>query len=150
MQSDDSDLQPLLDTQQNQLGVILSDSAAIDAKALGLVGANIAILIFIGQANLNLFWWQWLILLIPFFVSLGFNAAAVYPRNYVEASVSLDKNPEYLLKDKEDLVLQLISDTRYAIAQNTELNRMRWFQCAMSFISALIGALILLLVLAVK
>lgn len=147
---DDSDLQPLLDTQQNQLSVLLSDSAAIDAKALGLVGANIAILIFIGQANLNLFWWQWLILLVPFFVSLAYNAAAVYPRNYIEASVSLDKNPEYLLMDKEELVLQLISDTRYAIAQNAELNRMRWFQCAVSFVAVLIGSLELLLVLALN
>ena len=49
---DEIDRQPLLDTQQNQLGALLNHSASIDAKALGLLATTVAILIFIGQAKL--------------------------------------------------------------------------------------------------
>ena len=147
---DNIDHGPLLDTHQNKLSTLLSDAASIDAKALGLLAANIAILIFIGQSTFNLAWWHWLLLVAPFFAALGYNAIALYPREYSSASVDLDVHPEYLEMDKETLVLQLLSDTENAIYINTKLNQKRWQACAYSFLGTLAGSLVLLITLGLK
>lgn len=143
------DRQPLLDTQQNQLGALLNHSASIDAKALGLLAAIVAVLIFIGQAKLVLAWWQWIVLLTPYFAALVYTILAVLPRNYVAASINLDDHPEYLILDKEALVLQLLADTKLAIQNNQRLNNMRWRYCELSLLLSLAGTLVLLVLLGV-
>ncbi len=147
---DDIDREPLLAAQQNQLGVLLTDSSSIDAKALALLASTVAVLLFIGQVTIDLAWFGWAALLSPFFVSLGFNLAAVYPRKYLPASVNIDDHPEYLAMDKETLVLQLLSDTQNSIVQNTALNAQRWRYCAIAFALTLIGSLVLLITLGVQ
>jgi hypothetical protein len=52
-----ADLSPLLDVRQNQLTVEISVGDSIDTKALGLLAGNIAILVYIGQANEPRTWW---------------------------------------------------------------------------------------------
>lgn len=147
---DNIDRQPLLDTQQNQLGALLNHSASIDAKALGLLATTAAILIFVGQAKLNLEWWHLVALFVPYIASLVFNLAAVYPRRYVPNSIYIDEHPEYLVMDKETLVLQLLSDTAKAIETNEKLNIVRLRQLSRAFVYALLGVLVLLLLLGLQ
>lgn len=142
--------QPLLDTQQNQLGVLLDDSASIDAKALGIFAANVAILIFIAQYGFVIRWYIWVLLLFPFMVSIIYNAVSLYPRRYDAATIDIDAHPEYLAMDEETLTLQLISDTKQAIDTNSALNKKRWLWTATSFGMTVIGSLVLFMVLTVK
>lgn len=65
--------QPLLDTRQNQLALVISQGQSIDAKALALLGSNVAVLIFVAQAQLQLVAWQWLLLAVPFIGSLAYD-----------------------------------------------------------------------------
>jgi hypothetical protein len=148
--SEEINRQPLLDTQQNHLGTLLNISASIDAKALGLLAATVAALIFIGQANFALEWWQWPLLVGPFFVSLAYNVLAVRPSGYISAAIDIDKDPEYLAMDQETLVLQLLSNTQKAIAHNSRLNKIRWRYCVKAFVAALVGTLVLILTSAVQ
>ena len=136
--------EPLLETRQNQLGYVLSAGEAIDSKALGVLGANIAVLIFIAQAGLWLDWWQWLLLLVPFAVSLVFDVLAIVPQNY-RGNVSVSDHPEYLSMDEEDLLLQLIVDTEAAITENNKLNFMRGSWYTISIVLSVFGAAILAL-----
>ena len=142
--------QPLLDTQQNQLAEIFDASASIDAKSLGIFAANVAIVIFIAQAGFELEWFIWVLLLFPFVVSLVYNSIALIPRDYLTASIDIDKHPEYLAMDEETLTLQLISDTKLAVDTNLKLNKKRWLWTATSFGMTILGSLVLVMVLAVK
>lgn len=143
------DRKPILETQQNQLGALLNFSASIDAKALGLLATTVAVLIFIGQTKFGFAWWHWVVLLTPYAVSVAYNLLAIYPRPYAPASVSIDEHPEYLAMDEETLLLQLVSDTELAITTNHRLNEIRWRYCAISFLFALTGALVLLILIGV-
>lgn len=144
------DRQPLLNAHQNQLTASLDYGSSIDAKALGLLATTVAVLIFIGQARLNMEWWHMAALFAPYILSLTFNMLATYPRRYASASVDTNQHPEYLAMDNETLVLQLIADTELAITTNSKLNEQRWRQCAWAFLAALAGTLVLLLILAVQ
>lgn len=119
--------QPILETRQNQLSFVLSAADGIDGKALGILGANIAVLIFIAQSTLQLTTWEATVF-IPFVASLVFNIMAIWPQPY-RGNVSVEDRPEYLSMDEEDLLLQLLADTEGAIKENAELNRMRigWY-----------------------
>src|SRR4051794_35583235 len=91
------DLSPLLDTQQNQLGIVVSEGAGDDSKVLAILAVTVALLIFIAQASLHFTsWWQYLIILGSYLVSLVFDGLAVLPKRYLGASIDLDKHPEYL------------------------------------------------------
>jgi hypothetical protein len=129
------DHHPILDTSQNQLGFELNRSGGIDANALGVLGANIAVLIYIAQAGFMLVAWQWLALLVPFVVSLLFNVMTIlWPHPY-RGNVSVHDHPEYLSMDEEDLLLQLIANTEGAVKENAQFNQLRlsWFSLSVAF-----------------
>ncbi len=146
----EKDLQPLLDTQQNQLGVLLSDASSIDARALGLLAAVIAVLIFIGQSQFDLTWWLWGMLLVPFGISLIYSFLCLQPRTSRGGAVDLKTNPKYMTMPKEQLVLQLIADTQYALEYNAKQNAELGQLLIFSFGWALFGAVVLLATLAVQ
>ena len=148
--NEEFDLQPLLDTQQTKLDIIMNVGASIDAKALGLFAAIITVLIFIAQTNLTLMWVVWALLLVPLFVALGFTVLALYPRQYVGTSAGLDKHPEFYAMPKEVLILQLLADTQYAIEQNGAYNKRRWKYCAAAFLASTFGVLVLFITLLVQ
>jgi hypothetical protein len=137
------DLQPLLDTKQNHLSLIFSDSSSIDAKALAVLAADIAILIFIAQSDLHLAPAGFILLLGPFILALLLNGAAIWPRKYIGASINLDKHPDYLSMEKDALLLQLLADTQLAIDKNSAINQTRWSFCAGSIVLSLIGLVLL-------
>lgn len=139
------DLQPLLDTQQNQLGFVSSDGASIDSRALAILATNVALLIFIEQSVHTSNPVALAGLLLPFLVSLAFNVFAVWPRHYAGASINLHAHPEYLTMASDDLMLQLLADTADAIKTNSELNKRRWRYCLVSLACTAIGTAILLL-----
>jgi len=128
-----------LDARQNQLQLELAAGDGIDAKALGLLASNLAVLIFIGQSTLSLHSWQVIGLVVTFFVSLSFAVLAIWPRHYPGASVSLYDHPEYLQLTTVRLVNQLIADTEVAILQIKQINKVRWYLCATSLI-IMVGA----------
>ena len=138
--------QPILDTRQNRLSFELSRSDSIDSKVLGVFGANIAILIFIAQAGLQISGWQWALLLVPFGVSCLMNVLSIVFAAPYRGNVSMTDHPEYLSMDEEDLFLQLIADTEGAIAENASVNkaRLKWF--VGSVIVSIIGVSILAIV----
>ena len=131
--------QPILDTRQNQLGFVLSAADSIDSKALGILGANIAILIYIAQAGLVLGAPEWAALLAPFIGSLVFNIMAIWPQPY-RGNVSVEDRPEYLSMDEEDLLLQLLADTEGAIKENASFNSMRMGWYTISIALCMVGA----------
>src|SRR6185437_1681144 len=96
------DLTPFLDTRQNQMGLEVGGGDAIDAKALGLLASNVAILIFAAQSALHTSVGT-VTLMILFLVSSAFDALAVWPREYSGASVSALDHPEYLTYDTRTL-----------------------------------------------
>jgi hypothetical protein len=146
----EKDLQPLLDTQQNQLSVSLSANDSIDNRALGIVASVVAVLIFIGQAPFVLDVWLWIALLVPYAVSLVYAIVCLRPRFGPGASVNLEEHPEYLTMQKDALVAQLLADTRLAIVGIAMQNAYKKKLLRRSFIWAICGVLVLLVVLAVK
>jgi hypothetical protein len=145
--SDTQDLQPLLETQQNQLKLVFSDSDGIDTKVLAVLGANIAILIFIDQASLHLVTWQFVALLTPFVLSLLMDIFSIWPRKYLGAAPDLDQSPRYLTMDRETLLLQLLANTQAAITHNDMLNQKRLRACMFSMILTSLGFITLLAIL---
>jgi hypothetical protein len=141
-----ADLTPFLDTRQNQLSLEVSAGDAIDAKALGLLAANIAILIFVAQSALNTHIWS-LLIVVLFLLSSVFNIVAIWPRKYSGASVSVFDHPEYLTMTSAELVKQLIADTEAAIGHNKGLNRLRMQCCAVSLLVTICASLLLLILL---
>lgn len=144
---DKIDHQPLLDTQQSQLVITLDTSSGLENKALALFAANVAILIFLGEGASTLVAWQAALLLGPFFLALVIIVFALVPRSYVGAGIDLDEHPEYLGLDKDDLLLQLLANTKYAIQENTRLNRVLWRYCVSSFALSVLGALMIFILL---
>jgi hypothetical protein len=142
------DLEPLLDAQQNHLAVAMADSAGIDAKALGIAAANIAVLIFIAQANLGFSgWFMHAALLVPYVVSLACNILTILPRDYKGPGVDITTSPEYLEMDRETLIAQLLANTQSAITINGRLNNLRWRYCAVSLTFSAIGTSVLFVIL---
>jgi len=139
--------QPILDTRQNRLSFELSRSDGIDSKALSMLGANIAVLIYIAQAGLQMSDWKWFVLLVPFGLSSFMNVMQVLFYAPYRGNVSMTDHPEYLSMDEEDLLLQLIADTESAIVEGADLNarRLKWF--AASVILSIIGVSILAIML---
>lgn len=135
--------QPILDTRQNRLSFELSRGDGIDSKILGVFGANIAVLIFIAQAGLQLNEWQWAALVVPFMVSLLMNMMMIVAPAQYQGNVSVTDHPEYLSMDEEDLLLQLIADTEGAIEENMRLNARRSDWCTWSIGVSLIGVVFL-------
>ena len=144
----DTDLEPLLNTQQNQLSMVVSNGDGIDNKALALLATNIAILIFIGQADLQISeWWHYALLLIPYLLSLSVTASALQPKAYLGASIDLEQHPAYLSLSKEALLLQLLADTKEAIIQNQKVNEVHWRRCLIAAAFTAIGTAMLFAVL---
>ena len=144
----DQDFQPLLDVQQNQLGLTFSDSTSIDAKILAGLATNVAILLFMAQASLHFpSLWQHVLFLSPFLVSLILDGIATWPRRYLGASPNLDEHPEYLAMDRDTLLLQLLSDTELAISRNSRLNSTRWLFFAASIVFTVLGSIALFVIL---
>lgn len=137
---DDTDLEPLLNAQQNHLASLMSESSSTDAKALGIAAANVAILIFVAQAQVSFPSWLFqAALLAPYVLSLVFNVLTILPYSYLGAGVDLKSSPEYLIMDRQTLVKQLLTNTQVAIAHNNRLNRRRWQYCAISLMFTAIG-----------
>jgi hypothetical protein len=146
----DNDLQPLLDTQQNHLSTLLAQRDSIDNRSLGLLGSVVAILIFIGQSPFVLEWWQWILLLLPYAVSLVYIIICLLPRAYVGVVVNVDQQLTYATLPRAQLVLQLISDTRLAVKHNTRLVVRLNYLLVRAFAWALIGTVVLAGVLVVQ
>ncbi|HSX33832.1 MAG TPA: hypothetical protein VLF91_05860 [Candidatus Saccharimonadales bacterium] len=140
------DLEPLLGVQQNRLGQVLSDGDSIDSKALAILGANIAILIFIDQAGLHNPLWQLVAVCAPLLLSLLLDFVAIWPQKYLTA-VTLSEAPSYLAMDRPTLVLQLLADTAAAISHNEQVNRRRLRACLSSIVLTALGFLLLLVIL---
>lgn len=143
------DLAPFLDARQNQLSLEVSSGDAIDAKALGLLASNIAILIFVAQSALNTHVLSLLVVAL-FLASSVFNIMAIWPRKYSGASVSIFDHPEYLTLSTNALLKQLIADTEAAIGHNKGLNRLRLQCCAIALIITVFASLLLLILLYLK
>lgn len=141
-------MEPLLNTQQNQLMLTFDNSDGIDTKALAMLATNVALLIFLAQAALQPHGWaQVALVVVPYVLSLLLNIMAIWPRAYVGASINLDEHPEYLGYDQDTLVLQLISDTKDAIYVNSALNVRRWRYCVLSIVLTGLGTLALFAIL---
>ncbi|HSW99605.1 MAG TPA: hypothetical protein VLH38_01065 [Patescibacteria group bacterium] len=144
----EQDLEPLLSTQQEQVGFLIDVSNSIDSKALALLAINVAILIFIAQAMLHLHsWWESVFLIGPFILSLILNIIAIWPRKYASVGADLRRHPEYLTLPKDDLVRQLLSNTEAAILQNTHLNTLRLRVSIASIVLTGLGTLVLFAIL---
>ena len=121
-----SDLTPFLDARQNQLQLEVATGEGVDTKGLGVLAANLALAVFIGQAtNLNYYDWKTVGLVSTLGVSFILIVIAIWPRKYAGASVSLYDHPEYADFSSKKLVKQLIGDTEDAIFKNQKINKRR-------------------------
>lgn len=143
-----ADLEPLLDAQQRHLALLMAESSSTDSKALGIGASNIAVLIFIAQADITFSSWPvHAALLIPYIASLLCNMLAIIPHNYIGAGADVEKSPEYLSMDRDSIVLQLLSNVQEAIKTNDRLNALRWRYCATSLVLSTIGSALLFVIL---
>jgi hypothetical protein len=146
--AEDQDLQPLLDTLQNQLSIIFSESNSIDTKALALIGTSVAILLFAEQASLSIsHFWLGTLMIGSYIISVLLSIIALWNWPYVGAAIKMDSHPEYLDFDSDSLLLQLIADSEYAIDRNQQLNRRRWHLVLTSFALMASGTLALFVIL---
>jgi hypothetical protein len=135
------DPQPLLDVQLSQLEITLQEGSAIDAKALGILATNVALLLFMAQGRLYFSeWWQTVFLYGPLFVSLIFNTVVIWPRLYAGPGLTPKQLPRYLQMSSRDRTLQLISTATYGIEANLALNHKRWQFCLLSITFTVIGS----------
>lgn len=148
--ANEQDLSPLLDTQQKQLAMVVSDGDGLDNKAMALAAINITLLIFIAQAGLHMHhWWQFAGLWAPFGLSIALNILAIMPKPYIGASIDLARHPEYLTFNSEQLILQLLSDAQFAIARNQATNRQYWRYWLASLALTILGTIVLFAILIV-
>jgi len=146
--TNEQDFEPLLQTQQAQLATVIAEGTAIDAKTLAIAATNVAILLFIAQASLAVNrWWEYAFLVPPFLLSLCCNILGLFPKKYLGSSIDLQKHPEYLEMTKDDLFLQLLSDTMYAIEHNDHINARFWHYCEASMAFTAIGTVALFAIL---
>ena len=141
------DFQPLLTNQQHQLALTLKDGDSIDAKALALLAANIAILIFINQSSPGLALWEYLLLYGPFVLSLLLDVVSIWPRRYRSFGIDPQKANLYLNMPRQDLMLQLFSNVQAALLHNNKLNQQRLRICFGSIILTGLGFVTLLFIL---
>jgi hypothetical protein len=144
-----ADLSSLLDVRQNQLSIEISAGDSIDVKALGLLAGNVAVLIFIGQANEPRTWLSTL-LVVSFLVASALTIAVIWPRAYAGASASIYDHPEYVSLPKLKLIEQLLIDTEAAIKQNETINKERLLYCKWAFWVTIVASLLLCAVLYFK
>lgn len=130
-------LQPALDACQNQLSLTFSASDSLDTKALGILGFDIALLIYVLQADLHKNPIVLAVSLLIFSISLALTVGVIMPKDYTGAIVNLNDHAEYLELAEKDLVLQLIADTQEAIDINTYLNNIKSKYCMVAIILSL-------------
>jgi hypothetical protein len=135
-------LETLLENQQHQLGLVFSEGDSVDGKALAILGANVAVIIFISQATSGLPTWQYFLLYGPFVLSLGLDIFSIWPRNYKGPGVEAIST--YVNMEREKLLLKLLSNTQAAILHNSHLNRIRLRTCLYSIGLTGLGFIILL------
>ncbi|HSW98579.1 MAG TPA: hypothetical protein VLF71_01960 [Candidatus Saccharimonadales bacterium] len=140
----EQDLDPLLANQQNQLDLIFGEGDSIDSKALAILGANVAIIIFVNQTAHGLALWEYLALYAPFGLSLLLNLFSIWPRRYLYAGVATDRLTDYINMDRDELLLQLLSTTQAAIEHNSRLNNLRMRAALVSIGITGLGFLLLL------
>ena len=143
----EQDLDPLLTNQQNQLDLIFSEGDSIDGKALAILGANVAIIIFINQTAKGLALWEYFALYVPFALSLLLDLVSVWPRHYDTAGVDPGELTDYVNMEGDEMRLQLLSNMQEAIASNTEINHKRMRSCIISIAITGLGFLLLLCIL---
>lgn len=144
---DDSGLEVLLTNQQGQLSLTLSNSDSIDAKSLAILGANIAIVIFINQTASGLAGWQYVLLYGSFVLSLALNVFSIWPRRYNGPGIDPRKESLYLAMPRQQLLLQLLSNTQSAAVRNSILNKKRLQACTYSIALTGLGFATLLFIL---
>lgn len=142
MQHQNENLATLLDLQQNELDAVASVSDSIDSRNLAILGANITLLLYIGQANFGLDLWQYLVLTLPFIISAAVNLRLIWPAQYY-GNPDISVHPEYLSMTRTDLLLQLISNTQLALDTNSRLNRQRFGLCLAALMLSVLGVIIL-------
>lgn len=144
-----ADLSSLLEVRQNQLSIEVAAGDSIDVKALGLLAGNVAILVYIGQANEPRTWLS-IMLVLSFLVASALTIAVIWPRTYAGASVSIYDHPEYVSLPKLQLIEQLLSDTEEAIRKNEAVNKERLRYCKWAFLVTIAASLFLCAVLYLK
>lgn len=142
MQEQHENLQTLLDLQQNELGALDAVADGIDSRNLAILAANITLLIYIGQAGFGFEIWQAAVIMAPFLASAVCNLRLIWPAQYY-GNTDVSVHPEYLNMSREELLLQLISNTQFALDNNARLNRQRIRTCMLALWLAVIGVIIL-------
>jgi hypothetical protein len=143
----EQDLDPLLANQQNQLDLLFSEGDSIDGKALAILGANVAIIIFINQTADGLHLWKYFALYGPFALSLLLNLYSIWPRRYNTSGVASEELTDYVNMERGELLLQLLTNTQTAIENNARLNNQRMRACLVSIGITGLGFLVLLCIL---
>lgn len=142
------DLQPILDAQKGQLEMIISEGTSIDNRALAILASNVAIVIFASQAMpATLPFWQLCLLYGPFLCSLLLDILSIWPRPYKGPGINEDKLPYYLMLNRDDLFLKLLSNANAAIKHNSAHNRVRQRFCLWSIGLTGLGFVALLFIL---
>lgn len=136
-----NDLQPLLDVQQNQLGIQFATSDSLDTKNLGILALNVAVLLFAAPTIRDHHTVFIVLFSLIYFVSTVLNVVAIWPRYYEGTSVAVKDYPQYLKLSTRKLQLQLLADTQYASQRNARLNSIKSRLCTISIILSAVGAL---------
>ena len=141
MQDQNDNLQSLLDIQQNELAAVSAVSDTIDGRNFAVLSANIAVIIFAAQSSFGFDLWQYGVLL-PLVASTLINMSLISLAPY-RGNADLSVHPEYLSAPRDELLLQLISDTQAAIETNSKLNGKRQRRCMLALWLFILGVVLL-------
>ena len=138
--ADNRNLQPLLESARRYADAITGASDSLDSKALGVLGFNLALVIFALQSVRDNPAWLLIAMLLQFAVSSILTIVIIWPRNYAGPYVPLSTHPENLNLPEEQLLLQLIANTEQAAKINAKPTFFKRRCCIAALCFSLAGA----------
>lgn len=139
-----TDYQIIVDAQQQQLELTFASSDSMDAKAIGILGATIALVIFALQSQMQNSWWLLIPMFACFVASVCCVAVVLVPRFYYGPGIKPSKQPDYLVLSALELSLQRLADLNNALLTNMRHNRLKQRWLLASFITAAAGVAFLI------
>lgn len=139
----------LLGTVHQRFDTISNADNTLDQKAGTLMGFGITLIIgyltLISPQLQGVKLIEGLIGVATLAISVILSLIVNWPRSYANASVKLSTNQEYLNKDEEALLLQLISDEEVALEKNFKILNKKVMLYKISTKLLILGGLLLIL-----
>jgi hypothetical protein len=149
MKSENNKFTTLLDSTRHRFDTVRDADNVLDQKSGTLLGFAIAITIgslTIGSTPLEgIKLYEGIVGLVFFLIAIVLLIVISWPRDYSFASAEISSNQEYLDKEENQLLLQLISDNESATQKNYKKLKTKALLFKVSIILLSLGSVLLIL-----